>query len=192
MELEHYGIRGITKDWFKSYLSNRKQFVSIRNVNSNEEHISCGVPQYSVLGPLLFLIYINDFANCSDLFDFHIFDDDTNLFFSHDNVLRLEELINYNLIKVQSWLSTNRLCLSIDKPNCVLFHTPHKLISHYFKLYINCDLIKQASFVKYLGIYIVWWPTSAMHKTEFHNTKLNFTTQNSIRNAQNSILLHKT
>ncbi len=86
--------------------------------------------------------------------------------FSHDNLLRLEELINYNLIKVHSWLSANRLCLNIDKTNYVIFHTPQKLITHNLKLHIKCVDIKQASFVKYLGIHI---DSHLNWKTQVHN-----------------------
>ena len=64
-KLNHYGIRGLVLDWFKSYLSNRKQFVTIQGCNSKHETISVGVPQGSILGPLLFILYVNDLQNVS-------------------------------------------------------------------------------------------------------------------------------
>ena len=81
-KLSIYGIRGIAYDWFASYLHNRKQHVSIGSFKSDDTIITHGVPQGSVLGPLLFLLYINDLRNCCRAFDFHIFADDTNLFYS--------------------------------------------------------------------------------------------------------------
>ena len=85
-KLEYYGIRGIAGKWFCSFLSKRKQFVKIGDETSNYQSITCGVPQGSVLGPLLFLIYINDLSGSSTVADFHLFADDTNLFFSHKNL----------------------------------------------------------------------------------------------------------
>ena len=104
MKLDHYGIRGIAKEWFISYCSERKQFVSLGNIKSNSLNISCGVPQGSVLGTLLFLLYINDFQNLSNLLDFHIFADDANLFHADSSLFKLEQTVNTQLNYVYEWL----------------------------------------------------------------------------------------
>ncbi|CAL4075314.1 unnamed protein product, partial [Meganyctiphanes norvegica] len=87
-KLEHYGIRRTALELFESYLNNRKQYVHIDNCKSKTRSISCGVPQGSVLGPLIFLIFINDLPNCSPSGKFRIFADDTNVFF-HSNKMTL-------------------------------------------------------------------------------------------------------
>ena len=81
-KLDHYGIKGIVHDWFKNYLINRQQIVKYKLVKSDSMTIKCGVPQGSVLWPLLFLIYMNDISKCSKILSFILFADDTNLFYS--------------------------------------------------------------------------------------------------------------
>ena len=87
-------------------LSNRRQFVSLFGTNSDDQIVTCGVPQGSVLGPLLFLLYINDMPKCSNILEFHLFADDTNLFFTNPNkiILNLETILNVELEKVSQWL----------------------------------------------------------------------------------------
>ena len=125
-KLEHYGIRGTALSWFKSYLSDRKQFVSVNGISSLTSGITCGVLQGSVLGPLLFLIYINDLPNSSKILTFFLFADDTNIYFESDDLKRLTKKIKKELNKVKSWLDCNKLALNIDKTNFVLFHSPRK------------------------------------------------------------------
>ena len=93
-KLHHYGIRGVALKWFESYLYNRQQFVCINNFNSSTKSLACGVPQGSILGPLLFIIYINDFRNSSKLLSFLLFADDSNIFFSHRNPQYLLHTLN--------------------------------------------------------------------------------------------------
>ena len=84
-KLCRYGIRGVTLNWFKHYLNDRKQFVSYNNTTSASMKVTCGVSQGSILGPLLFILYINEIANVSNIFKINLFADDTSLFHTHDN-----------------------------------------------------------------------------------------------------------
>ena len=102
-KLNHYGIRQIINSWFSSYFSKRSQSTQIGSTVSNKEEIVCGVPQGSVLGPLLFLIYVNDVYQCSQIFDFYLFADDTNLLYSNKDLKDLETIVNKELIKVGDW-----------------------------------------------------------------------------------------
>ena len=98
-KLYHYGIRGLVYDWFSSYLSSRFHTTAISNNISNKEKCLCGVPQGSVLGPLLFLLYINDICVSSSKFSFYLFADDTSILYSHKNI-RLEQIVNSELQNV--------------------------------------------------------------------------------------------
>jgi hypothetical protein len=151
-KLEHYGIRGLPLQWFSSYLRNRKQFVSIGNVVSDQKSITCGVPQGSVLGPLLFLLYINDFSNSATSLDFHLFADDSNLFYSNRNLEVLERNLNEQLLKVHEWLCANKLALNVEKSNFVLFRPVQKKPNRSLNLKICDQQITEKQSINYLGI----------------------------------------
>ena len=99
VKLEHYGIRGTTLDWLKSYLSDRKQYVSVNGPNSSCLNVTCGVPQGSVLGPLLFLIYINDLPRSSSKLTFYLFADDTNIYYESNNLDMLQRTVKKRIEK---------------------------------------------------------------------------------------------
>ena len=159
-KLNHYGVRGIINSWFSSYLLKRSQSTQIGSTVSNKEEIVCGVPQGSVLGPLLFLIYVNDIYRCSQIFHFYLFADDTNLLYSNKDLKYLETVVNEELIKVGDWLDANKLSLNTSKSNFVIFHPyEHKpdctiqleIYNNEFKKSVP---LEQKTFVKYLGILI--------------------------------------
>ena len=127
-KLEYYGVRGNVLNWFSSYLCNRKQYVSVNGATSDQLTITCGVPQSSVLGPFLFLIYINDLPTVSRLLSFCLFADDTNICFTSSDLLTLQKVMNRELKKVKKWLDANQLALNIGKTNFVIFHSPQRKI----------------------------------------------------------------
>ena len=120
-KLERYGIRGNTLRWFENYLSHRSQYVLFNSHESSRTEVKCGVPQGSILGPLLFLIYINDIINSSPLLTFILFADDTNLFYSHKNLNTLTASLNSELSKVANCFKCNELSLNINKTCCMHF-----------------------------------------------------------------------
>ena len=107
--MNYYGVKGTTNSWFSSYLENRTQFVSINGCSSDLDMICCGVPQVSSLGPLLFLIYINDLHYAIKHSKVHHFPDYSNLLnFSH-SIKKMNTQVNYDLRNLNDWIKANML-----------------------------------------------------------------------------------
>ena len=126
-KLELYGITDRNYAWIKSYLSNRLQYIQI-DENSRTEFcvVKCGVPQGSILGPLLFLLYVNDLKNASSVLDPIMFVDDTDLFYTHSNSQKLFSTMNEELASINQWFTSNKLSLNAEKTKYYFFHTPSK------------------------------------------------------------------
>ena len=123
-KLDHYGIRGTANNWFSSYLKNRSQFVSILGYESSTKPINHGVPQGSVLGPLLFLMYINDLQYAIKNSKVFHFADDTNLLNISDSPKNLQKLVNADLKILYHWLLANKISLNCDKTEIIFFRKP--------------------------------------------------------------------
>ena len=124
-KLNYYGIRGTAQKWFKSYLSERLQCTEIGNVQSKLDYVKSGVPQGSILGPLLFLLYINDIVVASNICKFTLFADDTSLFFSHENKTEGAKILNIELSNIADWLAANKLSLNVKKSQLLIFTNQH-------------------------------------------------------------------
>ena len=151
---EHYGIRDVALDWVKSYLSERLQFVQFNQTSSSKCQIHCGVPQGSILGPLFFILYINDLPFASSLTEPLLFADDTSILYSHRDQDHLISVLNEELIKIDSWMRSNKLSVNIKKTNYVVFKSAQKKASSDLPLSFNSQILKEKNAVKFLGAYI--------------------------------------
>ena len=120
-KLDHYGFRGPANKLLSSYLTNRKQYVEINGHKSSFKQITCGVPQGSVLGPLLFLLYINDLPGCCPSGNFRIFADDTTVFFKAKNGNEILMKGQAIMEQMKNWLIANKLTLNAKKSSFIIF-----------------------------------------------------------------------
>ena len=151
-KLKHYGIRGIAYKLFESYLSNRYQYVSINGSLSRKLLITHGVPQGSVLGPLLFIIFINDLHNSVVHSVTHHFADDTNLLYADSSLKKINKYINHDLKLINDWLRANKIALNANKTEIVLFKSKYRKINKHLNFRISGQKIKPKHQVKYLGV----------------------------------------
>ena len=158
-KLEHYGFRGICLGWFKSYLIERSQITEVNGMKSDIKITNCGIPQGTVLGPLLFLLYINDITNSTTKSKIKLFADDSNLFVIGDDLATLFDIANSELSDLSHWISINKLHINYDKTNYMLFY-PSKSTSYVNDLVsrkhllFNNHVIMRVHSVKYLGVMI--------------------------------------
>ena len=153
-----YGVKGIALDWFNSYLTNRKQVCKTNNTISSVKHNRCGVPQGSNLGPLLFLVYINDLPRCLRTSTPAMYADDTNITVVGKTSEEIEKSLNSELENIHKWLLANKLTLNVNKTEYMIIGSRQKLQNTLMNSNINIAIggneVKQVLTTKSLGVII--------------------------------------
>ena len=179
-KLQHYGICGLTFQWFQSYASKRKQFVVINNVQSDiSELCEYGLPQGSVLGPILFLLFINDIHRSFSKITIKLFVDDKNCFISDKNFNLLERLAEIELDRLQKWINANKLTINFDpkKSSYCIFKPRGRCFPINFDrgLKIGSNLLKQKETTKYLSVILDGNLTWESHMKELNQKPIKYT-----------------
>ena len=153
--LNHDGIRDIASNLLKNYLENRQQIVFYNGTKSDTSNITCGVPQGSVLGPLLFILYINDIYAVSDNLDFTLFADDTSILNTNKNLNDLQAETNEELKKLNDWFKANKLSLNISKTKYIIFSSRKiKIAKNQIVIKLNENPLERVESTKFLGVYV--------------------------------------
>ena len=150
-KLEHYGIRGLNLNWFRTYLTNISQFVHINNSNSEKHILRYGVPQGSILGPLLFILYINDLPNISSIAKFILYADDANLIIIADSFAEIQKKLELLLEQLHTWVKENGLKLNLKKTKYMIFTNKPKIE---IEVKLNGVPIEKSSCERFLGVLV--------------------------------------
>jgi hypothetical protein len=156
-KLAQYGVDENALTWFHSYLTDRTQRCCVNGHLSSNRPITYGVPQGSIIGPLLFLVYINDLPNCLNNGLSSMYADDTNISFQSSNLTDLEEIMNTELSSLNTWLNANRLSLNITKTEFMVIGSRQRLIYHdvnNLNICVDNTQIKRVQYTKSLGVTI--------------------------------------
>ena len=151
-KLEYYCVRGIPLAWFESYLQNRFQYISVNGTDSELLLIKYGVPQGSILGPLLFLLCINNLHKEITLSKIHLFADDTNFLYERPSLKDISRKINYDMSRVTHWVRANRISLNVGKTEIILFRSCRTKITKKLNSQLSGQKIKTKTQTNYLGV----------------------------------------